>query len=290
MDMPNEVILAKLGAAFHLHRKLAHSAARAAEAVDYLKEKGALEGLPAVPEAAAEKSKESNRSLDILSAATSGVTIGDLAASVTSVPLVRYLTPKLKTRDMTEQELSALRKNMGVPSSVRVEKIPWERCRVGPHYDFQTHTVYTDNPRSYSTAHEFGHASGPFTTFRRLRGPYMKGYRMGISSLSGLMAGMNAANQEQLLLDNEEGGVGSKILSGLDMASKAGTGVMLAEEGQATARALRAIHKIQGKAGLLRGAKIFLPAYATYLAKALGHHFIAPSVAKWAIQPLPEDE
>lgn len=49
MDMLNKIILAKLGAAFHLHRKLAHSAARAAEAVDYLKEKGALEGLPAVP-------------------------------------------------------------------------------------------------------------------------------------------------------------------------------------------------------------------------------------------------
>lgn len=292
MDMPNEVILAKLGAAFHLHRKLAHSAARAAEAVDYLKEKGTLEGLPAVPkieqkgksEVTTEEAEKSFNPYTVLRAGCGGAGVGQLAGMAASIPLLGYLGPKFKTQqDLTKQELRALRKNMRVPSSVRVEKIPWNRRLLGPHYDFQTHTVHTDNPRSYSSAHEFGHATGPLT-FKRLRRPYIAGYRVGMSLLPGLAAGLNAANQQQFLRDKEEGGMGSKILSGLDVASKAGTGVVLAEEGQATARALRAIHAVQGKAGLLRGAKLLLPAYGTYLAQALGHHFIAPSVAKWVVR------
>ena len=60
-----------------------------------------------------------------------------------------------------------------------------------------------------------------------------------------------------------------------------GTAAMLAEEGQASLRALKAIEKINGSKAALRAAGHLLPTYATYLAYAGALLGGAPAVGRY---------
>lgn len=156
-------------------------------------------------------------------------------------------------------------------------KIDYEAAKNLPsHFSPMKKTVVAPK-QSYLLAHELGHATGLFGK-NRILGQLgaIATYGIGGPVLAPIITGMGSAHKaynRELGLSEEND---SRTLNTLTAISQAGTAGQLAEEAQASIRGINAIGKIQGRAGMLRAAKVFGPAFGTYALAAAGSHAIAP--------------
>lgn len=282
MNALSLLTLEKTGAALYLHAKLASRALRAAEATDYLARQGVFEGRgnrwPEPHRKMAAQNPE-NMKERVWTSALSGLVggqLGQLGAGAVAVPLALRAQKDLEQPVLNRDEVNRVRKLLRVPRNITL-KSGLQEAWDNPHFDPVTNTIHARNGGSYGAAHEMGHASG-FLGRKFTKYPVSFMYALGKNPLAGIISAAHAANQRYMKEKGTEAGRGSKLLADLDVAGKAGAGVMLAEEGQATARALRALSRVQGRAGLVGGAKALLPAYGTYLASVLGNHVVAPKM------------
>lgn len=283
MDALSCLTLEKMGAALYLHTKLAARALRAADATDYLARKGVFEGMGISPRPDQDREEaplpSENLGEQVGAGTFSGLVggqIGQVTAAAAATPLAMRAMKNIEHPSLSPQEVDTARKLLRVPQNVKMKTGPWEGWS-GPAYDPRTNTIHSRHPGSYGTVHEMGHASGLLNR-KYSKYPMMLMYGLGRTPLAGVIRASNAANRRYRKEKGLKAGMGSQILADMDAATKAGAGIMLAEEGQATARALKVLSQIHGRSGLVGGAKALLPAYGTYLATVLGNHVIAPKV------------
>lgn len=213
-----------------------------------------------------------------------GAAAGILApggASAASWLVARPLARKVlgsASQDLSPAESTELIRNMlGPNSKVRVFDTPGiSHLFIPSHFNPVTQTVVAPK-ESYVLAHELGHASGLLGKNKIVGriGAYFS-HGLGGPALAPLVRSIDSAqkayNREIGLPESED----SSTLGALSTATRIGTAAQLAEEGQASVRGIRAIGRLQGKAGMLRAAKIFGPAFGTYVAAAAGSHAVAP--------------
>lgn len=189
------------------------------------------------------------------------------ASSRKVAPLLREDSGKLTT-----YEADQLTRMMGGNRKIRVSD-PSESpfSSRGPRYSPDDHTVYADKS-GYAFAHEMGHATSPLAP-RKHRGIRL-GHAFlttGVNNLSPLINIGTTLGQRAS--DNE---TTRKVLGAVDTATQVATAANLAEEAQASIRALRAINKLKGRAAALQAARIYVPAFGTYLGQAGFSHGLVP--------------
>lgn len=185
-----------------------------------------------------------------------------------------------KSQDLTPLEGDQLIKDMvGNRTDINVVDTAGSRLgRLQSHFNPSNKTVMAPKD-SYILAHELGHATGLMGKNKTLGnlGAFFS-HVLGGPKLAPFVRGIDSAqkayNREVGLPESED----SKTLGALSTAAQIGTAAQLAEEGQASIRGIRAIGKLQGKAGMIRAAKILGPAFGTYVAAAVGSHAVAPWV------------
>lgn len=208
----------------------------------------------------------------IISGAGAGVVAANLAG-LSGIPLL--LKNKSLRTDLDAQESQKLREILGA-KNIRVEP---RASELASHFDPYSQTVRA-NPRSYVFGHELGHATGLMGKNKWLgtAGAFLT-HNIGGPVIASAIRGMNSANKAYAAkTGNSEDH--SKALDYASKLTQLGTGLQLAEECQATIRALDAIRKIQGNAGALRAAKILIPALGTYGAGAVGAHAVVPYMGR----------
>lgn len=206
-----------------------------------------------------------------------------LTSRVASKPIIAPLARKVllsRSQDLSPAESNQLIQNMlGTNSKIKVidtSGVP--RLLLLSHFNPATQTVVAPKG-SYVLAHELGHATGLLGKNKTL-GTIGAFFSNGLGGprlapfVRGLDSAQKAYNREVGLPESED----SSTLGALSAATQIGTAAQLAEEGQASIRGLKAIGKLQGKAGMLRAAKLLGPAFGTYVAAAVGSHAIAPWV------------
>lgn len=202
-----------------------------------------------------------------------------VATQLAAIPLALKAIGS-RSQELTPAEGKKLIKDMvGVRRNIKVVDISGSRiARLRSHFNPHTQTVVAPKD-SYILAHELGHATGLLgknKTLGRLGAFFTHG--LGGPKWAPLLRGIDSAqkayNREIGLPESED----SSTLGALSTATQIGTAAQLAEEGQASIRGIRAIGKLQGKAGMIRAAKMLGPAFGTYAAAAVGSHAIAPWV------------
>lgn len=283
MDALSCLTLEKMGAALYLHTKLAARALRAADATDYLARKGVFEGMGISPRpepyrktATVSKNDTAHQMGDVVEGGCWGGAAGTVTSAAVGTPFAAITRTYQNQPVFDVEELGRLGKLMKVPAGTTLRTGKIEGI-IGPTYSPRTRTIYSRYPNTVGVAHEMGHASGP-RGWRFSRYPMMFMNDLGMTTMSGVIRAAHAANQRYLNEKGSKAGWGSKLLSGMDVAAKAAAGLVLADEGQATARALMALSKLRGRAGFVTGAKAMIPAFGTDLATVLGNHIVAPKV------------
>lgn len=169
----------------------------------------------------------------------------------------------------TRQEAAQLRRMMGADRKLKETGRPMPG--MGPAYNPMDHTVHA-NRTGYAYAHELGHATSRISPRKHRKARITHALlTAGLNNLAPMLnIGTTAGSR---VSDNE---TAQKVLGAVDTATQAATAVNLAEEAQASIRALRAIHKLKGRAAALQAARILGPAFGTYLGTAGVAHGLVP--------------
>ena len=181
-----------------------------------------------------------------------------------AIPLLKNDHGKL-----TMQEADQLRRMMGADGRLKETGRPMPG--MGPAYNPMDHTVHA-NRTGYAYAHELGHATSRISPRKHRKARITHALlTAGLNNLAPMLnIGTTAGSR---VSDNE---TAQKVLGAVDTATQAATAVNLAEEAQASIRALRAIHKLKGRAAALQAARILGPAFGTYLGTAGVAHGLVP--------------
>lgn len=185
-------------------------------------------------------------------------------SAVKAIPLLKNDHGKL-----TMQEADQLRRMMGADGRLKETGRPMPG--MGPAYNPMDHTVHA-NRTGYAYAHELGHATSRISPRKHRKARITHALlTAGLNNLAPMLnIGTTAGSR---VSDNE---TAQKVLGAVDTATQAATAVNLAEEAQASIRALRAIHKLKGRAAALQAARILGPAFGTYLGTAGVAHGLVP--------------
>lgn len=173
---------------------------------------------------------------------------------------------------LTQKESRQLKRLLGANRKTRVSGLSESPLSSrGPHYNPFDDTVYADKS-GYIYAHELGHATS------RLAPRKHRGLRLGHAYLTAGLSNLSPLINMGTTLgrrssDNE---TTQKVLGAVETATQAATAANLAEEAQASIRALRAINKLKGRAAALQAARIYVPAFGTYLGQAGFSHGLVP--------------
>jgi hypothetical protein len=159
----------------------------------------------------------------------------------------------------TMRELYPHMGDVGVRSTEELTGTPAMMQRIADHYNPGSHKIMVASKSPEILAHELGHASGRNSILQRLA--TNKGLKNG-----GTIAGLGLLGHE----DTRDYAAPVYAASRLPL---------LMEEGRASMRALKALHKLKGGKGISSGLKTLLPAFATYAAPAVagtaGIHYAA---------------
>lgn len=239
--------------------------------------------------AAQQKQDAENRGTAMAAGGAAGMLGGLTVAQLGAIPTVLAIKDRLGAKDMTDAESSRLIKDMSKGRNIPVD--PSFMGGLDSHYNPATGRIRA-NKNSHVLAHELGHATSIFGSSKASqigRGIFTHG--LGSKFLAPVSEGIKGARDaynEKMGITPEEGeGTGLNVATNIGRLSSAG---MLAEEGQASLRGLRAIGKIQGKAGVMRALGTFLPAYGTYAGRALGSHVVSPYIGKMIGEHMAEQE
>lgn len=148
------------------------------------------------------------------------------------------------------------------------------------YYDCKNNTVYSSK-NQYILSHEICHATSIFNLNKKCFTYVSKTAYLIFNNLI-FISYLNSFLNTNHILNQYVRRYTAIASSGLSKLARTASVFVLAEEAQASIRAVSMVHKIFGKIQALEAAKLLSTAYGTYVWSALRGLVIIPAVCRWS--------